>query len=251
MVAGDDALRLLGRLDRLHGPRRGRSAARCSTAAASPALDELDRRAAARPARLPRRGARCRRRRVVPAGLLNRLVGPGVQRGLVPQGARAPPRPVAVDHRRSSTRSTWSRDWNRVYGPAGFLQCQFVVPFGAEDDAAPRRRGAQRGGCTSFLAVLKRFGAGATRAAVVPDARAGRWRSTSRPTCPGSARLLDGLDDVVARRRRPALPGQGQPHAARAAPPMYPRLDEWRAVRRRVDPDGSLQSDLGRRLGLV
>ncbi len=31
---------------------------------------------------------------------------------------------------------------------------------------------------------------------------------------------------------------------------MYPRLDEWRAVRHRVDPDGVLQSDLARRLGL-
>ena len=32
---------------------------------------------------------------------------------------------------------------------------------------------------------------------------------------------------------------------------MYPRLDEWRAVRARVDPDGILQSDLARRLGLL
>jgi decaprenylphospho-beta-D-ribofuranose 2-oxidase len=31
---------------------------------------------------------------------------------------------------------------------------------------------------------------------------------------------------------------------------MYPRLDEWRAVRHRLDPDGTLQSDLARRLGL-
>jgi decaprenylphospho-beta-D-ribofuranose 2-oxidase len=31
---------------------------------------------------------------------------------------------------------------------------------------------------------------------------------------------------------------------------MYPRLDEWRAVCDRVDPDGVFQSDLSRRLGL-
>ena len=34
-------------------------------------------------------------------------------------------------------------------------------------------------------------------------------------------------------------------------PRMYPRLEEWREVRLRVDPDGVLQSDLARRLGLL
>jgi decaprenylphospho-beta-D-ribofuranose 2-oxidase len=32
---------------------------------------------------------------------------------------------------------------------------------------------------------------------------------------------------------------------------MYPRLAEWRETRRRVDPEGVLQSDLTRRLGLL
>jgi decaprenylphospho-beta-D-ribofuranose 2-oxidase len=32
---------------------------------------------------------------------------------------------------------------------------------------------------------------------------------------------------------------------------MYPRLDEWRAVRDGLDPDGRLNSDLARRLRLL
>jgi decaprenylphospho-beta-D-ribofuranose 2-oxidase len=32
---------------------------------------------------------------------------------------------------------------------------------------------------------------------------------------------------------------------------MYPRLDEWRAVRTKADPNGVFMSDLARRLELV
>jgi decaprenylphospho-beta-D-ribofuranose 2-oxidase len=32
---------------------------------------------------------------------------------------------------------------------------------------------------------------------------------------------------------------------------MYPRLDEWRAVQARLDPDGRMASDLDRRLGVT
>jgi decaprenylphospho-beta-D-ribofuranose 2-oxidase len=31
---------------------------------------------------------------------------------------------------------------------------------------------------------------------------------------------------------------------------MYPRLDEWRAIRERVDPDRIFMSDMARRLEL-
>ena len=45
-----------------------------------------------------------------------------------------------------------------------------------------------------------------------------------------------------------AKDGRLRPELLRA---MYPHLDRWMAVRRRVDPDGVLQSDLARRLGLA
>ena len=67
---------------------------------------------------------------------------------------------------------------------------------------------------------------------------------------PGLDALLDELDAMVIRaggRVYLAKDSRVSPGAFRA---MYPRLDEWREVKARVDPDGVLRSDLGRRLGL-
>lgn len=67
---------------------------------------------------------------------------------------------------------------------------------------------------------------------------------------PGLADVLDKLDQQVAAaggRLYLAKDGRMRPELLAA---MYPRLDQWRATRRRMDPDGVLTSDLARRLAL-
>ncbi|MFE0249728.1 FAD-binding protein [Streptomyces sp. NPDC059010] len=139
--------------------------------------------------------------------------------------------------------------WNRIYGRGGFVQYQFVVGRGQEDTLRRIVRRVCEHRCPSFLAVLKRFGdadpgwlsfpvSGWTLALDIPAG------------LPGLAALLDELDEEVATaggRVYLAKDARLRPELLAA---MYPRVDDFRALRAELDPHGVFVSDLARRLRL-
>jgi decaprenylphospho-beta-D-ribofuranose 2-oxidase len=142
------------------------------------------------------------------------------------------------------------RHWNRLYGPRGFVQWQFVVPDAAVDLLRAIIERLAAAGAASFLTVLKRFGPANPGPLSFP--------------APGWTLALDmaaatrGLADVLDDLDRQVVDAGGRIYLAkdsRVAPElvaaMYPRLGEWQRVQARLDPGGELQSDLARRLNLT
>ncbi len=140
--------------------------------------------------------------------------------------------------------------WTRLYGRHGFLQYQFVVPFEAVDTMRTIVTKIAGEGHASFLAVLKRMGASSGGMLSFPSRG---WTLTL--DLPAG---VDGLDPLLTELDDLVLGVGGRHYLAKdafATPDVvargYPRLDEWKAIRCRVDPDGVWASDQARRLDLI
>ncbi|MGY6025555.1 FAD-binding protein [Streptomyces spinosirectus] len=139
--------------------------------------------------------------------------------------------------------------WNRVHGRGGFVRYQCVVGDGREDalHRIVRRVAARRS--PVFRAVLQRFGE--TGPGWLSFPLPGWSLTLGLPArVPGLPAFLDGLDEEVAAaggRVCLAKDARLRPDLLAA---MYPRLDEFRALRAELDPRAVFASDLSRRLAL-
>jgi len=140
--------------------------------------------------------------------------------------------------------------WNRGYGPAGFAQYQFVIPF---DDGPRRLReilttilGSSE---LPFLNVLKCFGKHSDGLLSFP--REGYTFAIDFPIRKRTRELLKRLDVLVLNAGGRVYLGKDSFLDAATFRAMYPNLDQWLEIKAKYDPRSVFASDLGRRVGLV
>jgi decaprenylphospho-beta-D-ribofuranose 2-oxidase len=140
--------------------------------------------------------------------------------------------------------------WPRLYGPRGFLQYQLVVPYGQERALETVIEQLRRSRVPCYLAVLKDFGEANPAPLSFPIAG---WTLTLDVprAAEGLDALLDRFDVLVADAGGRVYLSKDARMGPEALAAMYPRLDEWRETRERVDPDRVWRSDLAERTGLV
>lgn len=142
-------------------------------------------------------------------------------------------------------------DWNRGYGASGFTQYQFVIPL--EDGRKNIRELLQTiatSGQAPFLNVLKRLGPERPET-MLSFPFEGYTFAIDFPIRAGLSELLASLDERVLAMGGRLYLGKDAFLKPETFAQMYPKLDAWRAIKDRYDPEHRFSSHLSRRLGLT
>lgn len=139
--------------------------------------------------------------------------------------------------------------WNRLYGRKGFAQFQATLPYESKQGLIRILQRLADSRRASFLAVLKTFGE--QNPGLLSHPMKGYTLTLDLPNHRGLTPFLHELERILldhGGRLYLAKDAVATPETIAA---MYPRLDEFKAIKQRLDPKGVLSSNMARRLGLV
>jgi decaprenylphospho-beta-D-ribofuranose 2-oxidase len=137
-------------------------------------------------------------------------------------------------------------DWNRLYGKAGFMQFQCVVPPQMIDTLRRMLEKIAHSGLASPLAVLKRMGPG--RAGLMSFPMEGYTLAVDFRADAKASKLIAALEELTAEAGGRIYLAKDATLEARHLPAMYPDLPKFAAIAAKADPNGALETDLTRRL---
>jgi len=140
--------------------------------------------------------------------------------------------------------------WNKLYGKAGFVQYQFVLP--KSDGVANMRKvltQIAQSGAGSFLAVLKQFGPANQNLLSFPIE--GYTLALDFKVSPSVIDLLHRLDDMVADMGGRVYLTKDAVMREASFKTTYPKWQEFEAVRQKYGAIGKFASAQSKRLGLA
>jgi len=139
--------------------------------------------------------------------------------------------------------------WNRMYGKKGFSQFQATFPFGESAGLTELLELISGSSCASFLAVLKRMGTQGPGMLSYPSE--GYTLTLDIPMRRDLVPLLRNMERLVLNRGGRMYMAKDATALPETFAQMYPRLDEFRAVKERLDPQYRFSSTQSRRLGIT
>jgi decaprenylphospho-beta-D-ribofuranose 2-oxidase len=141
--------------------------------------------------------------------------------------------------------------WNRIYGRRGFVQYQALLPIESSREGVTELLEAiAQSRQASFLAVLKRTGDADD--GMLSFCKPGITLALDLPNTGAALRdLARQLDAIVLDHGGRIYLAKDALTTSAAVSRMYPRLDEFRQVKARIDPEKKFVSAQARRLGLV
>ena len=141
--------------------------------------------------------------------------------------------------------------WNRLYGRRGFVQYQALFPPETSRLGLIELLGKiTRSKRASFLAVLKHTGPASQGMLSYPHP--GHTLALDfQNTGADLHRFLGELDEIVLKYSGRLYLAKDAMTTAETFAAMYPRLNEFKSIKAKIDPDNRFASSQSRRLGIV
>ncbi|MCI4337564.1 MAG: FAD-binding oxidoreductase, partial [Thermoplasmata archaeon] len=141
-------------------------------------------------------------------------------------------------------------EWNRLFGRRGFIECQFVVPNEVAEEVLTRAARAIRAVRRApLLGVLKRFGDPSGGMLSFP--RPGTTASLDLPVDDRLPGIVRALEEILLQHGGRVYLAKDAVQSPRLFLAAYPRLEEFRRIQRRLDPQRRLSTSMARRLGIL